>query len=364
MDHLKFYLQPLGFLRGCSPSTDEFPTIAGGKLKFSLLKIISRTNGGISSEIVSSANFEEYLNKRTTSEADELRGIMENIVRNRSEIKLPDGHSLTWEKPILQGILNVTPDSFSDGGVFDDSSFAVTHALEMSNAGAGIIDVGGETTKPGAKPVPIEIEKKRVIPVIKELSQKILCISIDSRNADVMDAAVKAGAHIINDVSALEHDPKSIEVVKESGAPVILMHAQGNPDVMQKDPKYECAILDIYDYLKSRIDYCVKNGIDKDKIIVDPGIGFGKTVEHNLEILANISIFHGLGVPILIGVSRKSFIGKITNEEVANKRITGSIAAAQVCFEQGIQIARVHDVDETENAILVYNAISDKIAQI
>lgn len=361
MDYRKYYLQPLGFLRGCSRSLDEYPSLAGGDLKFTTLKVIIRDDKGLSSSIIPSNDFENYVSQLSDPEANELRKTMEDIVSGRVEITFSNGLSLNWNKPVLQGILNVTPDSFSDGGAFDESEQAIRHAINMFKAGAQIIDVGGETTKPGANPVSIETEKMRVIPVIEKLSNHNFLISIDSRNADVMKAAIEAGAHIINDVSALEHDPAAMNVIKESGAPVILMHAQGNPDVMQNNPKYDNVVLDIYDYLEARIKDCLEQGVDKNKIIIDPGIGFGKTVDHNLEILSNISIFHGLGVPILFGVSRKSFIGKITGEEVASNRITGSIAAAQFCFDQGVQIARVHDVDETENAFLVYNAITDKI---
>jgi dihydropteroate synthase len=227
----------------------------------------------------------------------------------------------------------------------------------MVEAGAVIIDIGGESTKPGATPVSIQAELDRVIPVIEKISSLKVTISIDSRNADVMRDAIGAGASIINDVSALEHDAKSMDVVLETGAPVILMHAQGNPETMQDNPNYQCAVLDIYNYLEARINHCVRVGVSKEKIIIDPGIGFGKTVKHNVSLLAHISIFHGLGVPILVGVSRKSFIGKISGEEVAEKRVHGSIAAAQFCLDLGVQIIRVHDVAETAQALLVREEI-------
>lgn len=360
MDKIKFYVEPLGPTGGLTVSTDKFLNLGGGSLNFAALRIITRDGNKITTETLSAFELQNYLSHQSNDKRQKISALLKNISCKRLDIELRGGHVLKWDKPIIQGVLNITPDSFSDGGNFDDFEKSFVHAEQMIASGAGIIDVGGESTKPGAVPVSIDAEKERVLPIINELSSKNIPISIDSRNADVMEVAIKAGADIINDVSALEHDERSVAVLKEMQVPVILMHTQGNPENMQEKPEYDCAVLDIYDYLKRRIEFCLSAGISKDKIIIDPGIGFGKTVSHNLQILKSISLFHGLGVAILVGVSRKSFIGKITGEEVAAKRISGSIAAAQFCLDQGVQIIRVHDVEETNQAVSIWKAIMDE----
>ncbi|MBT5186835.1 MAG: dihydropteroate synthase [Kordiimonadaceae bacterium] len=357
MKQSNYYVQPLGLLRGCSASGEHFECLAGGNIYFSALKIITRTGKGIQQEIVSVEGLRKYLDGLPSDKQDNLSRLIENIKKPRPSLMLNNGLVVNWKKPIIQAVLNITPDSFSDGGLFEDFDVSLSHAQKMIDAGADIIDIGGESTRPGAKPVSIESEKKRVLPIIKSLSGKNAILSIDTRNAEVMQEAVDAGAQIINDVSALSHNPENIEVVRKTHVPVVLMHAQGSPVTMQDSPEYENVILDIYDYLKGRIDFCIDAGISRDKIIVDPGIGFGKTVSHNLQIINNLSIFHGLGVPLLLGVSRKSFIGEISSTEIPEKRIAGSIAAAQVCLDQGAQIIRVHDVEEANQAFSVWNAI-------
>lgn len=354
----KFYVQPLGFLRGCSSLSESFMNLMGSDFYFSAVKLIQRSaHGAHKEEIIYVNKLDEYLNKLPSDEGVEVKTILDKIITKRSAFSLNGNQIIRWEKPVIQAVLNITPDSFSDGGEFysiDKSSDRVSYLIEK---GADIIDVGGESTRPGAQKVSINDELSRVIPLIKKLAKENVIVSIDSRNAEVMREAIKAGAHIVNDVSALSHDKDSVMVVRESNIPVILMHAQGTPETMQKNPHYDNVVLDIYDYLERRIDWCVAEGIKREKIIVDPGIGFGKTVQDNLKILNNISIFHGLGVPLLIGISRKSFIGKITNEEKADKRISGSISAAQVCLDQGVQMVRVHDVEETKQAVAVWEAI-------
>ena len=358
MSDRKIYLQPLGLLRGCNVSSDDLKSISNSGICFSLVKIITREGKSVSSEVIHLSQLENFLSSKPPAIRDAILNILDKISMRLPKLALANNVILDWRRPIIQGVLNVTPDSFSDGGSIKNVDDAVSVALQMMAAGADIIDIGGESTKPGAKPVSITAEKERVIPVIKKLASKGVPISVDTRNAEVMAAATDAGALIINDVSALEHDESSIEVVRESGVPVILMHAQGTPETMQENPQYEDVLLDIYDYLEARIAVCVKAGIPTEKIIIDPGIGFGKTVEHNLKILANISIFHGLGVPILIGTSRKSFIGKVTGQEQAVKRLSGSIASAQVCLDQGVQVVRVHDVEETAQALSIWNAVA------
>ena len=343
-------------MRGPIHCDRVFKNLTGGNIYFAAVRIISCTKQGLEEKIVSILDLDNFLKKKSTTVAEKIKTILNNIESPREALILNNGSVIGWKKPVIQGVLNVTPDSFSDGGQYSDIELARPHAHEMISAGADIIDIGGETTKPGAQSVSIKSEKDRVLPVIMNLATLNFPLSIDSRNAEVMNDAIQNGAHIINDVSALEHDLRSIGVVKKEDVPIILMHAQGVPEIMQNNPQYSHILLDIYDYLESRIKMCIDAGIDKNKIIADPGIGFGKTVDHNLEILNGLSIFHGLGVPLLVGTSRKSFIGKITGEKVAENRVSGSIAAMLLCLEQGVQIVRVHDVEQATQAISVWNA--------
>lgn len=259
----------------------------------------------------------------------------------------------------IMGVVNVTPDSFSDGGKFVNADRAIEHGLKLYSEGASILDIGGESTRPGAEAVDIEEEIARVVPVIEGLrAAGVEWVSIDSRNAKTMQAALSAGANIINDVSALTYDPESINVAAEANVPIILMHSQGMPADMQNNPSYNNVIDDIYTYLEGRIRYCETHRIDAGMLIVDPGVGFGKTVEHNLLLLRNIKKFHALSVPILLGTSRKSFIAAVSNDEPAHDRIPGSLSSAIWGLSQGVQIFRVHDVAETKQAFKVYEAIS------
>lgn len=360
MTEQKFYLQPQGFLRGCSASSAGFKRLNGGDLYFSAVRIIERVGKEVTSVLLYSNGIDNFLKSKNNTERNFIETLLENMTSECAPLTLEGGHVLEWDVPIIQGVLNVTPDSFSDGGSFDSVEAAITQAEHMIEAGADIIDIGGESTKPGAISVSVDQELSRVIPVIEKLSSEDVMISIDSRNADIMSSALKAGAQIINDVSALTHDPRALEVVLKSSAPVILMHAQGTPQNMQNNPSYDNAVLDIYDYLESRVHTCIKAGIAKNRLIIDPGIGFGKTLDHNLEILSNISIFHGLGVPLLIGVSRKRFIGELSGEDIPKQRVPGSITAAMSAIEQGVQIIRVHDVSETKQGMAVFNAIHRK----
>lgn len=266
---------------------------------------------------------------------------------------------MTLDTPRLMGVVNVTPDSFSDGGDFLDAQAAIDHGKRLVDDGAHILDIGGESTRPGSKPITVDEECGRILPVIDGLADIGVPISVDTRHADVMRRAINAGASIVNDVTALTGDPNSIEVCAETGVDVALMHMQGTPETMQDDPTYDDAALDIVDYMRERIETLEAAGIGRDKICVDPGIGFGKTLEHNLRILSAIDAFHELGVPILLGVSRKSFITKIDRNVPAKDRVAGSIAAAIAGWDRGVQIFRVHDVAETRQALAVWQAIED-----
>lgn len=259
---------------------------------------------------------------------------------------------LDMGRPQIMGIVNVTPDSFFDGGQHEQTQAAVAHGLALFKAGAAILDIGGESTRPGAEIVPIEAELARVVPVIRELkAQTSAVISIDTRKAVVMQAAVEAGADIINDVSALTFDLDAAAVAAKLDVPVILMHAQGTPETMQDDPHYDDVLLDVYEGLEARLDAAIQAGISREKLIVDPGIGFGKTTAHNAALMAGLSLFHGLGVPVLLGCSRKRFIAALSDNAPVEARLPGSLAGALQGVSQGVQILRVHDVAETRQAL-------------
>jgi len=256
------------------------------------------------------------------------------------------------------GVVNVTPDSFSDGGRYAARDTAIAHGRALKAAGADILDVGGESTRPGAAPVSIGEELDRVVPVIEALAGEGALVSVDTRRAAVMRAALAAGARIVNDVTALAGDSESLSVVAASGAAVVLMHMQGEPRTMQQDPTYRDAPLDIYDFFAARLAVCAAAGIDPARIALDPGIGFGKHDPHNLAILADLALYHGLGCALLLGASRKSFIGRLSRGEDAGHRLAGSLAAALTGLERGVQILRVHDVAETAQALAIWQAIA------
>lgn len=271
----------------------------------------------------------------------------------------PSFAGLSLDKPRLFGVINVTPDSFSDGGEALALGDALKRGRAMLDDGADILDVGGESTRPGAEPVSAEEERARVVPVVKELSEMGALVSIDTRRAEVMAAAIDAGAGIVNDVTALTGDGDSLGLVADRGVAVVLMHMQGEPGSMQDEPQYENAAEDVFATLKARVEACEKAGIRRDRIAVDPGIGFGKTVDHNLEILNRIDIYDGLGVAVLLGVSRKSFIAKLSRNEAPKDRVPGSLAAVIAAWAQGVRMFRVHDVAETRQALAVAQAIGE-----
>ncbi len=266
---------------------------------------------------------------------------------------------LRLDRPRLMGVINVTPDSFSDGGETFDALVAIERGRAMARGGADILDVGGESTRPGAKPVPPRVEIARIEPVVRALAADGALVSVDTRNAAVMAAAIGAGARIINDISALTHDPDALPLVAASEASVILMHMQGEPQSMQANPHYEDAATDVQAWLAARTAECIAAGIAAERMAVDPGIGFGKTVEHNLDILARLPLYETLGRPLVVGVSRKSFIARIGSGQPADRRLGGSIAAALAAVHGGAHILRVHDVEETRLAIAVWEAIAE-----
>lgn len=277
------------------------------------------------------------------------KDVLHQITQNRSIFP-----GLFDNRPSVMGILNVTPDSFSDGGLFHNPDDALSHANHLVDQGADVLDIGGESTRPGADFVPADQEISRVVPVIEALAGKVgRPISLDTRKSIVAAAGIKVGAAWINDVSALSYDRDMAKMVADEDSPVCLMHAQGDPKTMQAAPQYDNVLLDVYDYLEARIDFCVKAGINREKIIVDPGIGFGKSLDHNLALLKGLPLFHALGCPILLGVSRKRFIGTLAGVDDAKDRMPGSVSVAVLAAAAGVQIIRVHDVAETVQALKV-----------
>lgn len=265
---------------------------------------------------------------------------------------------LSMSSPRVMGILNATPDSFSDGGLHAAAADAVIAGQAMRDAGVDLLDVGGESTRPGAETVAIDTEIARVVPVIAGLRSagvKTL-ISVDTRKAAVAQAAVGAGAGLINDVSGFTYDAALSPLAAQQDVPVCVMHALGDPATMQVDPQYDNVLLDVYDFLEQQIDMLVASGVARNRIIADPGIGFGKTLEHNLTVLSSLSLFHSLGVPVLLGASRKRFIGTISRTTQADARMAGSLGVALAALSHGVQILRVHDVPQTVQAIALWRS--------
>lgn len=333
----KYYYRPIVQADACKPSAAH--PLAGGHLWFTHVEKMAR---GSAPTIVAASDIPSDVIAHLTAPRAPFCGV-------------------DMQRPSIMGVLNATPDSFSDGGTHFAQSDAVSGALTMVRNGVDIIDIGGESTRPGADYIPADEEIRRTAPVIKAL--KVVGIdapiSIDTRKANVAKAAFEVGAQLFNDVTALTYDADSLTTAAEMNASVCIMHASGDPKTMQDNPEYDNVLLDVYDYLEERIESCESAGIPRGKIMIDPGIGFGKTQDHNLELLRGIALFHGLGCPILLGVSRKRFIGTIGNAPNAADRAAGSIAVGLNALNQGVQMLRVHDIAETKQAIALWSALSN-----
>lgn len=268
----------------------------------------------------------------------------------------PDICGVSMDRPRIMGILNVTPDSFSDGGDLDAPRAAAERAARMQ---ADILDIGGESTRPGAAEVPVQTEIDRVVPAIAEIREAGIAtpISVDTRKADVAAAALKAGANMINDVSAGRFDPEILSVAAEQRVPLCLMHSVATPETMQNDPRYDDVVAEVADHFEERIAAAMAAGVVRDRIVLDPGIGFGKTLQHNLMLLRSITLYHGFGLPLLVGASRKRFIGTLGKAEEAKDRMPGSVAVALHCAARAVQVLRVHDAAETRQALRLQMAL-------
>ncbi len=355
----KIYLRPCGFVDGPLADPAAARRLAGGAIWFSQLELVLRAGADrIASVVMPVRDMANWSALLAPALVPEWQAAWHNIITPRSPISV-DGKTLGFAKPGVMGILNVTPDSFFDGGQFAGVADAAAAAHTMMAAGAAIIDCGAESTRPGAKPVWEGDEIARLQPVLEVLKGSSGWLSADTRKAAVMRMALAAGAQIINDVSGLRHESESLSVVATAGCPVIVMHMQGDPQTMQRQPEYADALLDVYDWLEARIGACVAGGVLRQNVLIDPGIGFGKSLRHNLALLNGLSLFHSLGCPIVLGASRKTFIGALSREEPADARLPGSLAAALHGLNQGVQILRVHDVAETVQAVKIWLGLRD-----
>ena len=323
------------------PVFDSLGQISSGKLFFPYLDGVSVVEAPIS-------DIQQWADENNGGLFTQIKTLLERVSRPSMAFA-----GLSLEEPVLMGVLNVTPDSFHDGGKFDNHDAAVSHGKRLVNSGAEIVDIGGESTRPGAKPISVQEELDRVLPVIEGLALEDVLIAVDTRRAAVMREALAAGAVIVNDVTALA-DEDAVKLVKETGASAIIMHMQGMPRTMQKNPQYDDAPYEISTFLTRKVNELKNAGLPLDRIAIDPGIGFGKTDTHNFEILRSISMLHGSGAAVVLGSSRKSFIGRAAEAETTDARLPGTIAATLHAVSQGAQIHRVHDVAEVKQALKIW----------
>ncbi len=356
----RLYLRPERFVDSPVGRDGAFARLAGGMLFHSGYELIVAEDGArVASVAVDVADLDAVLAQMSGAQAVRLREQAARLAAPRPAMTLGE-RVLRFDQPQVMGILNVTPDSFSDGGAHEDDPAAAAEAgARMAEAGAAVIDIGGESTRPGAATVWEGDEIARVVPVVERLARGGNLVSIDTRKAAVMETALSAGAAIVNDVAALAYDDRAVEVVARAGCPVVLMHSPdprdgGHGEMPSGDP-----LLAVYDWLEARIDAVVSAGVERAKIIVDPGIGFGKSVAQNLALMNGLALLHALGCPVLLGASRKRLIGALSNEAPADARLGGSLMLAVKAVESGCQILRVHDVAETVQAARVWRGLRD-----
>ena len=356
----RLYLMPIGL--ATSPQSEEGDAIrlAGGLVYAHRFAAIVRRDGCV----VERYRFTPETAAETFARLpDELGDDAENqwsALRTAHPPLQLGERTIRLDQPQIAGILNVTPDSFSDGGKFlDRPEDGAAHAARMLEAGAALVDIGGESTRPGAPAVWEGDEIARVKPAVEYCRQMGAAIAVDTRRAAVMEAALDAGAHLVNDVSALRHDPRSLEVVAARGCPVVLMHAPGKAEDLHADADYDSVVFDVFDWLAERRDAAIAAGISRDKIMLDPGIGFGKSLAENLALLNALPLFHALGQPLMLGASRKRMIGALSNEAEVHQRLGGSLALALKGMDAGVQLIRVHDVAETVQARNVWRGLRD-----
>jgi dihydropteroate synthase len=350
---MRTLIRPTGFVDSPFGHDGKVARLAGGMNWFSTAELITvEGNSRTATELVSVAGLEDRFDEALAAQWAALTA-------PRAPLQLGE-RTVRLDQPQVMGIVNATPDSFSDGGQFADAAAAAEAGARMAAEGAAIVDVGGESTRPGARSVWEGDEIERIAPVIRQLAAGGTAVSADTRKADVMTAAVQAGARLINDVSALTYDDRSAEVAATLDVPVVLMHHKGAPEVMQDDPRYDDVLVEVYLWLEERIAAAVDAGIARDRILIDPGFGFGKNVGHNLELMNGLALFHSLGCPLVLGASRKRTIGALSNEASTDQRLAGSIAFALKAVEQGAQLIRAHDVPETVQALRIWRGLRDQ----
>jgi dihydropteroate synthase len=357
----RIYLRPTGFVDAPFGYDGQTMRLAGGLVWFSMVETIAADpEGRFATALVPVERIEDFVDSLPEPQRSSAKTALERLTLPRPPLTLGE-RVIRLDQPQVMGILNVTPDSFSDGGgLQDDPAQATERAVAMAEAGAAIIDVGGESTRPGAKAVWEGDEIARVVPVIERLRASGVAISLDTRKGAVMAAGLAAGAHLLNDVAALTYDPEALRVAVAGEGPVVLMHHHGAPETMQQDPRYRDALLDVYDWLEERIAAVVAAGVARERLLIDPGIGFGKNLRHNLSILNGLALYHALGLPIVLGASRKRIVGALAGEAPVEKRLGGSVALALAGASRGVQILRVHDVPETVQALRVWRGLRDE----
>jgi dihydropteroate synthase len=356
----KLYIQPLTLVSSPQTVGGDAIRLAGGMTYAREFAVtVVRDGEVVQRELATAETIDRALERLPDSLGAEAEAQWAGLRAAHPPLQLGE-RTVRLDQPQVVGILNVTPDSFSDGGKFlDDPEEARIHAAAMHEAGAALIDVGGESTRPGAAAVWKGDEIARVVPAIEHCVAMGAAVSVDTRHAAVMDAALAAGAHIVNDVSALRHDPRSLEVAAASSVPVILMHAPGEGEDLHAGARYGNVVFDVFDSLRAARDRAIAGGIAAERIVLDPGIGFGKSMADNLALLNALPLFHALGRPVMLGASRKRMIGALSNEAAAHKRLGGSIALAFRGMEAGIQLLRVHDVYDTVQARNIWRGLRD-----
>ena len=350
---MRTLIRPTGFVDSPFGHDGKVARLAGGLSWFAMVELLQvEGHRRLSSELLPVEGVESRFDEDMAAQWAALTAARAPLQLGERIIRL--------DQPQVMAILNVTPDSFSDGGQFGDSRGAAEAGADMASMGAAIIDVGGESTRPGAKAVWEGEEIERIAPVISQLAAGGAAVSVDTRKADVMTAALGAGARMVNDVSALTYDDRSAATVSVAKVPVVLMHHQGAPETMQDNPRYDDVLVEVYLWLEERIYAAEAAGIARDKLLIDPGFGFGKNVAHNLELMNGLALFHSLGCPLVVGASRKRTIGALSGEAPADRRLGGSIAFAIKVAEQGAQLLRVHDVFETVQALRIWRGLRDQ----
>ena len=345
----KYYTRVCNFSYGKSSiklvnKKKNLPLNGNKEFSFSQIEIITRDSKKI-------INLKD-IKKLPKSLRDKVEKNLNIIIKKNNNFS-----NLNFKKiPNIMGILNLTPDSFSDGGKFNKKNAGLKHAIDLFKFGVDIVDVGGESTRPGSKSISEKKEWNRIEKIIKKISKKIP-LSLDTRKAEIMNRGIKIGIKLINDVSGLSYDTKTIEVLKKSKSPFVIQHSQGTPEKMQNNPKYKDELLDIYDFFEKKIKFLRSKGINHNNIIIDPGIGFGKNLKHNMNLIRGISIFHTLGFPILLGLSRKKFIKELSGKNDTKERLGGTVASSLYSMMQGVQVLRVHDANEITQSMKVFKEL-------